>query len=300
MMNRFLTYIPVYVFLTAVFFSCTAPIDINTRDSEPVIVIYGCLSNKRKYQSVRITGSSPYFDNKKNEVVEDAKVWIKDSEGHDYTLLYGEDGYYFSDSRLHVCPGVTYHLIVNVDFDKDGTIETYEAMTTIQPLLTIDSIDVKPITIMGYRHFSLNIYMQDPPETENFYLFRFYVNDSLSNNQISDYIVTDDEFFNGSYVENTVYYFEDITDEKVVKKNEGDDNVYMVSPGDKIRLQMINIEKGYCQFINECNAELRGGNPMFGGPPSNISTNLSNGAVGFFTGYCVCERMTVVPKTFEE
>ncbi|MDR0698989.1 MAG: DUF4249 domain-containing protein [Tannerella sp.] len=288
----------------AAFFSCVAPVDINTRDSEPVIVIYGCLSDDRKSQSVRITKSSPYFDDEENEVVTDANVRIKDSEGHDHTLLYDENGYYFSDTRFDVRPGVTYHLIVNVDFNKDGTEETYEAVTTIPPLLTIDSINVIPVMIMGYRHFSLNIYMQDPPETKDFYLFRFYVNDTLSNSRLSDYIVANDEFINGSYVESAVYYFEDITDENVVKKNEGNDNPlkedYMVSSGDRIRLQFLNIEEGYYTFINECITEMRGKNPMFGGPPSNISTNLSGGAVGFFSGYCVREATTVVPSFFDE
>ncbi|MDR2774690.1 MAG: DUF4249 domain-containing protein [Tannerella sp.] len=304
MKSRFSTF-PVYVFLTAAFFSCTAPVDINTRDSEPVIVIYGCLSDEHKNQSVRITSSSPYFDDKENGLVTDADVRIKDSEGHDYTLLYGENGYYFSDAGFDVRPGVTYHLIVNVDFDKDGTEETYEAVTTVLPLFTVDSINVKPVTIMGYRHFSLNIYMQDSPETKDFYLFRFYVNDTLTNSRISDYVVANDEFINGSYVENAIYYFEDNTDKNAVKKNEDDDSPfnedYTVSPGDGIRLQILNIEEGYYTFINECSTEMRGQNPMFGGPPSNISTNLSGGAAtGFFTGYCIHEKTAVVPGSFKE
>jgi hypothetical protein len=284
----------------AAFFSCVAPVDIHTRDSEPVIVIYGCLSDDRKNQSIRITKSSSYFDDQENDVVADADVRIKDSEGHVYTLFYRENGYYFSDTRFGVRPGVTYHLIVNVDFDKDGTDEKYEAVTTIPPLLTIDSINVKPVMIMGYRHFALNIYMQDPPETKDFYLFRFSVNDTLFNSQVSDYIIANDEFINGSYVENTIYYFEDSTDERVVQKNEGSDNAfteeYMVSPGDRIRLQFLNIEEGYYTFINECITEMRGKNPMFGGPPSNISTNISGGAVGFFSGYCIREATTIVPN----
>jgi hypothetical protein len=291
MMSRLLS----LCFPIVIFFSCTAPIDINTRDSELVIVIYGCLTDENRHQLVRVTSSSPYFDDKENGLVSDASVRIKDSEGNEYEMLYGENGYYFSESRFAVRPGITYHLRVDVDYDRDGTPETYEAATTIPPMLTMDSIAVKPISIMGFRHYSLNVFVQDPPETKDFYLFRFFINDSLSNNQISNYIVTDDEFFNGSYLENTVYYFEDITDENVVEKNRDNNNVYMVSPGDRIRLQVLSIEEGYYKFINECSSEMRGENPMFGGPPSNISTNLTNGAIGYFTGYCIYEMTTVVP-----
>lgn len=294
-MSRFLYFICV-MFPVAAFLSCTAPFDIDTRDSEPVIVIYGCLSDEDKNQSVRITSSSPYFDDRENAIVTDARVLIRDAEGHDYILQHTENGYYVSDSRFRVRSGMTYHLVVEVDFDGDGVSETYEAVTTVQPAVTVDSIAVSTIDIMGYRHFALNLSMQDQPGTKDFYLFRFFINESVSNSQISSYVVTNDEFFNGSYLENTtVYYFEDITDEDVVERNRGNDRVYMVSPGDRIRLQVLSIEEGYFRFINECNAEMRGENPMFGGPPSNISTNLTNGAVGFFTGYCIHEATTVVP-----
>ena len=108
-------------------------------------------------------------------------------------------------------------------------------------------------------------------------------------------MVTDDEFFNGSSLESAVYYFEDRTDERVLEKNRNKDNAYMVSPGDRIRLQVLNIEEGYYKFINECASEMRGENPLFGGPPSNISTNITNRAAGYFTAYRICEITGIVP-----
>lgn len=296
MMNRFLKFTLMWFLPAAAFFSCTAPIDINTRDSEPVIAIYGCLTDKNSYQYVRITSSSPYFDDKENGSISDAHVLIRDSEGNEYLLEYGDEGYYTSPVRFAARPGVTYNLTVEVDFDENGETEIYEAETTIPPFLALDSVDVRPLTIMGYQHFALNIYAQDPPEADNYYLFKFFINDSVSNDKISKFIITDDEFFKGEYMEGVnIYYFEDFTDENVVEKNKDNDDVYMVSPGDKIRLQAMNIEKGYYEFINQCISEMYGENPMFGGPPSNITTNISNGAVGFFTGYCIHEKRTEIP-----
>jgi hypothetical protein len=295
-MNRFFSLILICILLVAAFFSCTAPVDINTRDSEPVIVIYGCLTDEDKYQHIRITGSSPYFDDKENTVVSDASVQITDSEGNTYPLEYGNKGYYISPVKFSARPGVTYHLMVDVDFDKDGINEVYEAVTTIPPMLATDSAAIRPIDIMGYRHFALNIYAQDPPETDNYYLFKFFINDSISNDKVSKFIITDNEFFKGQYMKGvTIYYFEDAMDENVVEKNEDEDDTYMVFPGDRIRLQTLNIEKGYYKFIEQSISEMHGENPMFGGPPSNITTNISNGAVGFFTGYCIHETNTVIP-----
>ena len=277
--------------------SCTAPIHINTRDSEPVIVIYGLITDVNQYHVIRVTCSSPYFDKKTNEIVSDADVIVKSSDGDEYRFLVEKDGYYVSERKFAGKAGCTYYLTVSVDFDSDGVIDKYEAEMTIPPAIPVDSVDIKPINIMGYRHFALNYYMQEPPETDNYYLCIFYINDSLTNNKISEFLFTDDRMYNGEYIDGaTMTYFEDITDEKnLTGPRAEEENNYMVRPGDELRVQLLNIEKGYYNFVVECVSEKYGENPFFGGPPSNISTNISNGAVGYFTGYCVQECFATVP-----
>lgn len=284
--------------LAALFFSCTAPIDISTRNSEPVIVIYGYLTDEFKYQHIRVTSSSPYFDENSNRSITDAEVRLKTSTGDEYLFVGEEYGYYVSPRRFAGVPGVTYTLSVEVDFDGDGETEVYEAETTLLPIVPVDSIDITVIDIMMYRHFSLNFYMQEPAETDNFYLFKFFINDSISNDKISELVTSDDRTYNGEYVPGaSIYYFEDATDEDVQKKNEDDDDEYMANPGDRIRLQILNIEKGYYHFINQCISEKNGENPFFGGPPSNITTNFSNGAIGYFASYCIQEKLAIVPES---
>ncbi len=296
MIRKIIKIIPAILFAVSMLFSCTAPIDIETRNSEPVIVIYGYLTDEYRFQYIRITSSSPYFDENTNRVISDADVRVKSSYGEEYQLINEKDGYYISNMKFAGIPGATYYLSVEVDFDGDGETEIYEAETTLLPIVPVDSIDVTLIDIMGYRHFSLNFYMQEPAETENYYLFKFFINDSISNDKISELLISDDRMYNGEYVPGAnITYFEDATDEKVIEKNKDDDDVYMASPGDRIRLQILNIEKGYYNFINECIAEKYGENPFFGGPPSNITTNMSNGAIGYFASYCVQEKKTVIP-----
>jgi hypothetical protein len=160
-----------------------------------------------------------------------------------------------------------------------------------------DSIVVRPLTIMGFRHFALNLYLQEPADTKNFYMCKFIINDSISNDKMKEYIVFDDRMLNGTYLNGvTINYFEDATDEKNTEKyDEGALNQDLVYPGDKVILQVISIEKGYYDFINECSREKNGENPFFGGPPSNITTNISNGAVGYFSGYAIQELESVIP-----
>jgi len=292
MNHIFKTLLPAFCLLVfSLFVSCTAPIDIRTRDSEPVIVIYGCLTNEFTNQSIRITRSSPYFYNEENPAVTDAKVRVTSSNGREYSFLYDTNGYYYSQRRFSVVPGVTYHLSVEVDD------ELYQAETTTLPAVPADSIHIKYIDIMGFGHYSMNLYVQEPYETEDFYLFKFTINDSISNDKVSEFIISDDVMINGAYLYGaSIYLFEDATDPDLATiDRENETYGYWVSPGDHIRLQMMHIEKGYYVFISDCMSEKYGENPFFGGPPSNIYTNLSNGAVGYFTSYCIHEKSAVVP-----
>ncbi len=279
------------------FVACTAPIEIETKNSKPVLVVYGCLTDEYKHQQVRLTSSSPYFEEKTNLSVTDAAVTVTCSEGNEYEFIYWEDGYYRSESEFAAIPGVTYSLNIDFDFDKDGAMENYRAETFMNPVVPLDSIVVKNLQIIGYRYYSLNIYMQDPAEFQNNYLFRFFINDSISNSKISESIITDDLLFNGAYRNGTtIEYLGDGTDEGLVERNENEDReTFFIYPGDKIRLQVFNIEAGYYDFIEQCISEKGGENPFFGGPPSNITTNISNGAVGYFSSYGISEKKTIAP-----
>jgi hypothetical protein len=270
--------------------SCTAPIELDTRNSEPVIVIYGCLTDEYRNHFIRITSSSPYFQQQSNRPVSDALVQVVSSEGKSYDFKHFEDGVYVSVDTFACVAGTTYKLSVTTDFDGDAANETYTAETTPLPPLTVDSIAVISVEMMGFRHYSLIISMQDPPETDNYYLYKYFVNDSITNDKLSRLIVSDDGAYNGAYLQEVaVSYFEDANNEKVVERVEDNDYVIFVKPGDSVRLQTLNIEQGYYQFINDCSRERRGENPIFGGPPSNITTNISGNGTGYFTSYCVRE-----------
>ena len=71
-------------------------------------------------------------------------------------------------------------------------------------------------------------------------------------------------------------------------------SVYLDS-GDKVELQMSRIPKGYFDSVTQCQSEMGGSNPFFGGPPANITTNISNGGVGYFVGYCISRAEAITP-----
>jgi len=281
------------IFISILVVSCTAPIELHTNDAEPVIVIYGCLTDETTWQSVRITSSSPYFDEKQNSPVSDAKVVIRSSDDQIVELKEESNGVYQTVEEMTVIPGVTYYLNVEVDFDHDGMVETYEASTTMPPPYSLDSISIEAINIMGYKHYALNMYGIEEPSSD-FYLCRIIFNDSISKAQISNYMAFSDLGMNDVYINGlTLTYFEAEDEEN--PWNENVEGLLYVAPGDKIGLCISRIEEGYYNFIWQCQKEQNGENPFFGGPASNITTNISNGGVGYFTSFATSVSVAYVP-----
>lgn len=283
-------------FLIPVLFCCTERIDIRTDDSEPVIVIYGVLTDENKYQEIRISRSAPYFDDEPNRPISNAWVAVTSSEQEviEFNENKAREGYYYSEVPFRIKEGIDYHLNVKVDFDGDGIPEAYEAFTSVSNPVYLDSVKVEPIRIMGHNNYSINIYGQDSPE-EEYYLFKFLVNDSSVTNKISQYGYTDDIMFNGQYIDGlSVQYFDDISEKENDSEERQKQSVYL-NEGDIVTVAISVINKDYFNFIYQCQKEMSGENPMFGGPASNIISNISNGGVGFFTGYCVARSDAVVP-----
>lgn len=273
--------------------SCTSPIDLKTNDSDPVIVIYGCLDGQAIHQSIRITSSSPYFEEKQNRPVSDAMVSIRSSANEMFELeeLINEKGTYQTTVPMAAVAGITYQLKVEVDFDEDGVLEVYEASTMMPYHYELDSIKIEPTSIMGYKHYALKMYGVEEPG-EDYYLFRFIVNDTIERFKISQFMTVSDKGINDDRIDGTVLsYINDIED-----YDEDEDEYLYVESGDKITLCTSRIGKGYYDFVNQCQGERHGENPFFGGPASNITTNISNGAVGYFTAFSTSMLNGVIPE----
>jgi hypothetical protein len=283
------------VCLLLTFTGCTETIDIKTDNSKPVIVIYGTITDIPSYQEVNISSSTGYFDNKTNPKISGAKVTIT-SDNDVYTLneVEGTSGLYRTTTMMSGVPGKTYNLRVEVDYNGDGVNEVYEASEKMEGKVLLDSIDVTSQLVSQRNYFSVNIYAQDP-SSEDYYMCRYQVNDSVYN-KISKYIVFDDTSINGQYIKGlSIEYFPNIKDKSKYTDDEIKDMTF-ISEGDSMKLHMCHITKGYYKFLYQCQQEKNGEDPFFGGPLSNIDTNISNGGTGYFAAFAVSEAKGVAPK----
>jgi hypothetical protein len=297
-------YLLIPVFIVSLLSSCVEPFNIETDDSPPVIVIYGYLTNELSFHSIKVSASSPYFDLSLNKGISGATVKITSSnnEVFNFKEMDSIPGLYVTANKVAGIPGTTYLLSVKTDFDNDGKDEIYTATSTMLNAVEVDSIEIKNMNMMGYLFYSLNLYAQDTP-AEDYYFGKYQINDSVVLFNINQLSPMSDIAFNGQYIKGMmIQRFWDI-DEKERIENEDDEEdvgrirrrVYL-SPGDTVTFSLCHIEKGYYDFIVQCQKEMSGENPFFGGPASNIVTNISSGGLGYFTTYVIHTVETVVKK----
>jgi hypothetical protein len=275
--------------------ACTERIDLDLKESDPVLVIYGNITDTLSYQSVSISHSTPYFSEPANTSISGAKVTIITSDNETWQLRESNsvNGLYQTEGRKAGRQGETYHLQVEYDFNQDGVDELYEATTTMLPAFTIDSVKIKTMDDMGYNVFTVNMYAMEP-EGEDFYVSKYYVNDTLAT-KISQYGLMKDILTDGQYLNNYIVYF--FADQAEIEDYPEDDRKYytFVTSGDHVTVEFCRVEKGFYNFIEQAQDVKYGENPMFGGPPSNIQGNISNGAMGYFAAYATSQYKTTVP-----
>ena len=260
---------------------CTERIDIELDSSYALLSVEGYITSDTTAHYVRLTTTTDYYNPQPMPPVKDAVVTIDDGTGIITLTEYDSmPGYYYTPADYFGVPGRTYNLDIQLPGEVNGKTH-YTASTAMNPVAPIDSITL--FYNSQFDGWEIWVYALDPP-TEDFYSFQVYKNGVLQSDTINEMAITDDRFFNGSYLAGVPAYF-----------MHGEDANF--EQGDVITLKMGGITKDYFTFVAELRDEtFKFRNPLFSGPPANIISNVSGGAVGYFTAYSVSYASTV----FEE
>jgi hypothetical protein len=256
------------VFTAFILTSCTEGIDLDLRQSPIRIVIEGLVTDKPGYQSVKVTRSADFYSTGKTPRVIDAVVTVRDDLGQAFNFVHNPNnhvdsaGIYVAKDFVGVI-GRSYRLTVVV-----GN-EVFEAEDQLTPVLTPDSVKYRINEEEAFdpkdygKIYEVLLYAKEPQDQTNFYLFKFFRNDSLTYYNETDIYYSDDELLAGQIdgIPSPIYY----------------------AKNDKARVEIFSLSrKGYV-FYNDLAVLLSndaGG--MFGPIPSLPRTNLSNDALGFF------------------
>ena len=257
--------------------SCTERIDIELEEDYIKLAVEGYITPDSENRYIRLTETSGYFSNKPAPSVSNAIVHV-DNGIDSYTLqedAVASGTYLFPEGFIGE-QELNYHLTIELS-EEIGGYSNYQA-AAYMPEIT-DDID--SIVVEFYEPFEIwlvKLYATDAPG-KNFYMFNGMRNDTLITDTISEVNVSNDELFDGNYIYGvTVMGFE---------KDE-------LKPGDKFTLVLSNITEEYFNYILEVHSELMSNVPIFSGPPANVSTNVDNGAVGYFAAYTSAYSSTIV------
>lgn len=269
--------------LSLLAFSCTEKIDIQLDYSYVRLVVDGAITTDTMAHTVVLKTTSSYYYNQPTPMVSGAQLSITDGT-RTFNLNEESEGVYRTDPSVYGIGGQTYTLNIKLASAIGGNTD-YSAISTLNPIKSLDSV-----SLLFHPEWSrkgiweVKCYVQEPP-TVDFYRFLILKNHRLLTDTLNEWFVTDDKFFNGSYTNGaTVAYLQQGSAKEGLIK------------GDTVTVEVNSIGKEYANFLWEAQAEMRGSNPLFSGPPANVKGNINNGAIGFFAAYSATRSFAITPE----
>lgn len=272
-----------FVLLFAIaFVSCDKPIYLNLNESQSRVIIEGQVTNRAGYQYVKVSRSVDFYQSGALPKITNATVSVKDSDGNEIVFVHNPNnkadsiGYYLPQTPFLGVIGKDYHLRVDVDG------EIYEADDHLYPVTTVDSLafriddDEKDDPKTADKFYEVLIYAKEPHPSQDYYLFKFYRNDSLKLYNDTDIYYTDDEALGESIngISTPIFY----------------------APGDKATIEAYSLSRTGFVFYDDLQKLLANDGGMFNQPPANSRTNLSNNALGFFQASAINSASIVVEQ----
>ena len=253
-----------YPLLCLLFSSCEEVIEIDLNEGDSKIVIEGGLTDQANGCKIKISKSISFDKPNEFPTVDNASVTITDQDGNIYSLESSESGVYSNTELVGQ---------YNKKYFLKATIEgkTYEAFSTMPDSVLLDSIQINEIAFFGNSTKLVDLFLQDPIDQENYYKFIPYVNGKKFDNLE----ILDDQFTNGLPVDYSIF-FQD----------------YELVLGDSVGIEVWNIDKGVYNYFNSLADIIDGGGQT--AAPANPNTNLSNGALGYFSAHAISSRGILV------
>lgn len=264
-----------YLFVIALgmaFASCQKVVDIKVNTSSSQIVIEGNISNTRGMQYIKVSRSVAYTSTNVYPAVSGAVVTVTDNFGNTLKFTETSPGLY-SFGPFRGQAGRTYKL--NVDVEG----KTYTGSSVMPVAVTVDSLSLSNITFGNARRKLVSVNFTDPKGIANQYRYILRINGKQSNL----IYVEDDRFTDGNRIKEDLY--PDV--------NDGDDSDDLKT-GDKAEVEVQCIDKSIFNYWYSLRQQNRNG-PGGGTTPGNPPSNLSNGALGYFSAHTYQAIAILIP-----
>lgn len=243
--------------------ACEKTITLDLEQAEDAVVIEAQLTDQPGFNFVKLSRVMAFNGMGAPPALSGATVSISGEDGIPHAFEETTSGYYVpTEADYKGTVGQTYQLTVETDGDIYTASERMYYMPPFDSLtIAVDEEELEDPDEEGY-FYDVLFYIKEPQETEDYYLVKFYRNDTLQNYNGEDVYVTDDQFLSGDIeaFPGPIYF----------KEN------------DEARVEMYSLPRdGYIYFLDiASNVNSDGG--MFSGQPANVRGNVQGGAVGYF------------------
>jgi hypothetical protein len=258
----------IYILLAVVFFSCDEPFVLDPDQAQSQIVIEGLVTDIPGKQAVKISMTGDFYSTGPTARVTDATVAVTDDLGNTVNFVHNPHahpdsaGIYLPEVAFTGEIGRTYSLKV----EAHG--QTYQAHDKLVKVIPVDSLtyrineDEQANPDNEGKIYEIKMYAREDQSTHNFYLFKFYQNDSLVFDSESDIYYSDDELLaeNIDGIPAPVYY----------------------RYNDSVKMEIYSMSREAYVYYNDLSTLLNNDSGMFGPIPASPRTNLSNNALGLF------------------
>jgi Domain of unknown function (DUF4249) len=246
----------------------TVTLKLNTVPAQ--IVIQGEITNQQGPYTVQISQTVGFYEDNTFPPVSGASVYISDiTNGLTDSLIEVAPGtgIYGTFDMIGV-PGHTYTLSVT------SQQKNYTATSTMPFSVPLDSIGFSQLSGFGNKQIDAITNFQDPAGITNYYQFVEFVNGA----QITkDIFVFDDRLSDGKYINYTLY----------------NDTSYLF-PGDEVKVNMYCIDENVYNYFYQLIESGGAGAFSTTASPANPTSNISNGALGYFSAHTVDSATAVV------
>jgi Domain of unknown function (DUF4249) len=248
--------------------SCKKIVTLKLNNVPAAIVIQGSVTNEAGPYYVAISQPVDFYADNSFPPVSGAAVTISNSEGQTDSLIEVSPGTY-ATTFIQGAPGDTYLLSVTAQGDH------YAASSTMPATVNLDSVTFEENKGFGQTRISAVANFQDPAGMRNYYQFVEYLN----NQQLTkDLFVFDDRLSDGRYIDYTLF----------------NDTSYL-QPGDEVRLDMYCIDSAVYNYFYQLLQSGGAGSFNTSASPANPTSNISNGAYGYFSAHTVSSQSEYVP-----
>jgi len=259
-----LNQIVLFIFVIAAVCSCEKVISVDLNSAAPQLVIEGEITNTAGPYQVKLSKTVNFSNSNVFPAVSGAAVKITDNTGAADVLTETSPGIYITHT-LAGKPGNTYSLSVTAE----GKL--YNATSTMPALVPLDSVTLERTSFFNNKRTYAVVNFQDPPGLGNYYRFTEYINGIV----VPGPFLIEDRLSDGKYVSRTL--FSDTSN---------------VVNGDKISIRMNCIDENNYSYFRTYRIVTSNDNRS--ASPANPNTNISNGALGYFSAHTVQTKQVTV------